>query len=439
MKNMIERRIPRPMMMARRAHHESMKKLLIVLLLFLFITLAGCDVPTDPAAALLAKLVAYEMRFVTIGGLEPVLTEEPRFGPHPTPHAVGQIEIDRDEFPEPTVLTTPYEQDFAMNMAVAIHEARIVFEQCVGLIPGEYCLTSTDQFDYSLKIEGEGDRLSVDLYRSESGITMEGAFLGVYAEIMEFDLIDDKVLFDYVRENMTQNGGDETHDLYYDRFDESGDTISIGLDLTDETYLEYLIHDRGTGGWFSLYDDATESSVTRLDMTTDRFVSETFYPDGSTNMTIVYDNERRSLTYHAWEAHGVPRASLKWNLLDVEGWDRAVYHTYADDEVYQGETRVLETFTVYVAPEEVYPVAQATYEFSPESLTAGLVDLTLVGLHFDAIPFDRLSTDLGRLAEDRLAALAAYGLSADMAENRAALLAMVPYRADLPMMQELFD
>jgi len=215
--------------------------------------------------------------------------------------------------------------------------------------------------------------------------------------------------------------------------------ISVGLDLFDEAYHEYIIRDRETGDQILLGGNAEESFTTHLDTGSDRIVVMTLDALGAvTYVNLVYGIQRRSLTYQTWEDEGTSHASLTWNLYDVAGWDRAAIWACANDAIYQGETRMLETFSVEVAPEENYPFANARYEFEPGALTAGLVDLSDFGLLFTEITAQRLLTDLDNLSADRLAVMALYGFGPDVAVNRNLVFAMVPFRADPGLIDTLF-
>lgn len=376
------------------------------------------------------KIVFYQTKLIELNGLDDAQMEEELSYVHvPSVTASsGNDLIDREDLPqqEPFVYEgNGIDPEMIINMNAILDEFLAVLDICENYVADSFVVVDNDLFQYTIKTTLNGDYLFIESYRTD--LEQIGEF--VWINIMEFDLIEGKVLF---RHLMDINDG--RHDVYYDEFSEAGNIIHASIDVKNQTFRELQFYDReqnlmlqigrsNTGGLYMNYGP-TDGSI--------------YY---SSHRTEVGDITRYSIRYSNptsfWYIHDGSEIHLYWNLFLVQGWNKCRLNSISDDQIYQDDIERLLDFSIMISIEDKFANARRT--IAESQFTSSMMDLSDYGMFFDAVTFETLQSDIDFIDQNYLAILNQYHLSGNLSANYDYVVGMIPFRVDEDLLEGLLN
>jgi len=377
------------------------------------------------------KIVFYKTKLIELSGLEEEMIEsELSFNNNYNIILLSTDydEYNRDDLPE----QVPYvyegngiDPEFIINTTFTINEYLAVLNLCEDFEEDSFMETSYDSFDYLIKTSVDGDQLYIESYR----FYQDGGSDVFWADIMYFDMVDDKMIFKYVRDYSSSQ-----HSIYYDEFSEAGDAISIALDADNQELTYYQVFDRDINMTF----DLSNTSIGGVNMNYNAIDGSMFYGikiggDGSiTRHSIRYGSPTQF-----WYTNDAGEIYLTWNLYSASGWNKCRIYSGADDHIFIDDTEVMQDFTISISIQDVYANARLT---TTEALFAeSMMNLSDYGLYFDAVTYTQLQLDIDYIDQNFLSIINEYGLSLNMSDNYNNLISLFPFTADSTIIEEISD
>jgi hypothetical protein len=413
-----------------------MKKTFVVILLFLISMLVACNSKahstTEDQEAVKArvqqKIVFYKTKMIELSGLDEAVMENEMSFTHLS-EAMGTLydDYNREDLPqrEPIVYEgNGIDPEMMINTSATLDEYQAVLDLCEDFVEDSFVVVDYDLFRYTLKSSVEGDRLFIESYRT----LLDQPAQSMLVDIMEFDLIEGKVMFRYLRDY------DEVkREIAYDEFSEAGNIIHAQINVKDHVFLAFQIYDRERHMMIELGhpDSARTYMVFDADDGSARYSIRLGEEGNITRYNIFFGSQNASFTY----THDAEEIHLYWNLHLVQGWNRCRLFRNRDDQIFQDDTEKLLGFSISISIEDQYASARLSV---PEALfTSSLMDLSDYGLFFDAVTFDELQSNLDYIDQNFLAVLARYELSLSMSANYDYVVSLLPFLADEAILEEL--
>jgi len=429
-----------------------MKKLLILFVFLLgAITLSGCNNGSDfvfknktkqTKAEIQEKMLFYSNHLLsTIDEtlsqnlhLDSVYEEEPE---EEIPY------IYRDDLPPQ--YDYPYnpdipDPDFIRHSAEALNLYYETINLCDEFEEDVFCTIVHEGFDLYIRVKLEEDELFIEAYRYDSYSYFNTKHSFVNVEYMYLNMIDEKVFLEVVRDDKQKMNDSETQYVYYDVYYESGDMLNISVNMKMEADVHYQKFLKSEKSVFAFSNSEEGKGFNYTDSENNVFHSLSLYENGDIRgIYVVYGYHNPQFKFFYFPTNPWENVQMTWNLFDVAGWDRVVLNEYGHDQIFNGETEVLQDFSTLF---EVYPELSTaiTYIFmNKESVTQDIVDLSRYGLSFDFITLDEVNEDLEFLQNNHVSILEEYGFAEDMSKNKQKLLDLIPYFADETIVAELFN
>jgi hypothetical protein len=279
---------------------------------------------------------------------------------------------------------------------MTLEELKNKVNACEDYVEGDYCITSNEEGtnEFHTKAYIEDERLYIESYSTTNAYNYES----VNAEIMYYNIVDDKIMFEYVRDyrdNMSRN-------LYFDRFIEGETMINIAI---EEGNYENIYYQETTNENVFLYVNRYgESAINYLSIEDGKTISlDNGTEGGSRHLYIGYLVGSNDLVYYREFENEV---SLTWNLLEVSGWD----YLWTNDVT---NSRLYEDYTKYTTNESIVfdeSISLDTYmnselrsyvtlRYEGSEMSEGIFDLTDYGLLFDKISYEEVTNDIENIDE----------------------------------------
>lgn len=375
------------------------------------------------------KINFYKAKLIELSGLdEEMMSGELSFN---NPSSIMLLstwydEYDREDLPEqvPVVYEgNGIDPEFMINTTLTINNFLEVLDVCTDFVKDNFMEVEYGSYNYLIKASVEGDQLYIESYHYYADSSSDG----LWTNIMYFDLIEGKVIFKYVRDYLSTQ-----HYMYYDEFSETGDAISIALDVKNNLFTFYQIYNRETNMSF----DLSNTSTGGIHM---NYIAI----DGSSSFGVKIDEGgdiiRYSMRYGSptqfWYTFDNGEIYLTWNLYLAQGWNRCWIYSAADDHIFMDDTEVLEDFSIGISIQDAYANARLTT--TTEEFTESMMNLTEYGLYFDAVTYSQLQADIDYMDQNFLLIMGEYGLSLNMEDNYDYLLNLFPFVADDTIIQEI--
>ncbi len=413
-----------------------MKKTFIVIIIFMLSMIMACNnnahSTTEDQEAVKArvqqKIVFYKTKLIELSGLDEAVMENEMSFTHLS-EAMGTLydDYDREDLPqqEPFVFVgNGIDPEMMINTSAILEEYQAVLDLCDDYEEDSFVVVDYEPFRYTLKSSVEGDLLFIESYRT----LLDQPQQSVSVDIMEFDLIEGKVMFRYLRD-YEESG----HEIAYEEFSETGNIIHAQINVKDHMFLAFQMYDRERHMMIELGHPDPERTYMNYG-TGDGSIYYSIQlgeEGGITRYSIRYGFHPVSFTY----THDAAEIHLFWNLHLAQGWNRCRLFRNQDDQIFQNEIEKLQDFSVWISIEDRYASARLSI---PEALfTSSLMDLSDYGLFFDAVTFDELQSNLDYIDQNYLAILAQYELSLNMSANYDYVVSMLPFSADEAILEEL--
>jgi hypothetical protein len=413
-----------------------MKKTFIVIIIFMLSMIMACNnnahSTTEDQEAVKArvqqKIVFYKTKLIELSGLDEAVMENEMSFTHLS-EAMGTPydDYDREDLPqrEPIVFEgNGIDPEMMINTSAILEEYLAVLDLCDDYVEDSFVVVDYEPFRYTLKSSVEGDLLFIESYRT----LLDQPSQSVAVDIMEFDLIEGKVMFRYLRDY-----DDVNREIAYEEFSETGNILHAQINAKDHSFVAFQLYDRERNLMIRL--SHPDSSRTYMNFDADdgsaKYSIRLGEEGNITRYNILFGFQTASFTY----SHDAEEIHLYWNLHLVQGWNRCRLFSYHDDQIFQNEIEKLQDFSVSISIEERFAGARLTI---PEALfTSSLMDLSDYGLFFDAVTFDELQSNLDYIDQNYLAILAQYELSLNMSANYDYVVSMLPFSADEAILEEL--
>ncbi len=377
------------------------------------------------------KIVFYKTKLIELSGLEEEMIEsELSFNNNYNIMLLSTSydEYNRDDLPEQVPFVyegNGIDPEFIINTTFTINEYLAVLDLCEDFEEDSFMETSYDSFNYLIKTSVDGDQLYIESYRfyQDSGSDV------FWADIMYFDMVDDKMIFKYVRDyNSSQ------HSIYYDEFSETGDAISIALDADNEELTYYQVFDRDINMTF----DLSNTSIGGVYMNYNAIDGSIFYCIKiGEDESIIRHSIRYGSPTQFWYTNDEGEVYLTWNLYSASGWNKCRIYSSADDHIFMDDTEVLQDFTISISIQDVY--ANARFTTTEALFTESMMNLSDYGLYFAAVTYTQLQLDIDYIDQNFLSIINEYGLSLNMSDNYNNLISLFPFTSDSTVIEEISD
>ncbi|MBU1143505.1 MAG: hypothetical protein KKH92_07670 [Firmicutes bacterium] len=429
-----------------------MKKLFIILVLFLgAITISGCantgdgygfkNTSKQTKAEIQEKIQSYSDQLKANGGgllnsNQSLSSDSGDEFPEDTP------KINREDLPPE--YDYPYDPDvvdpfFTQNAAMILDLYHEALDLCDEFEEDVFCTINYDEYDLYLRVKNEEEQLFIEAYHYHSTSSFGGNSF-VNAELMYLNRLDEKVYFELVRDFRERSGDYEIHNLYYDRYYESGDMLNISLNMNAEFDVYYQNYVRENHNVFLFSNSEEGRYYNYKDTATNKFHS-LGYRDGIevSNRFVGYGTHNPTFRYSFNWNSIYPPIQLTWNTLDITGWDSVELNENAHDRIFSGSEEVLADFSSVFSVYEDIMTAETYIFVHEEEITQGLISLSDYGLSFGNVTIEELISDIPFLENNYARILEEYGFVEDMAQNKTILLNMFPYLGNQDIIDELFN
>lgn len=351
--------------------------------------------------------------------------------------------INRDDLPPQ--YDYPYNPDlpdpeFLRHAAETLNLYYETLHLCDKFEEDVFCTIVHEGFDLYIRVKLEDDQLFIEAYRYDSYTSFQSKHSFVNTEYMYLNLIDEKIYLEVVRDDQEKIGDYERHQVYYDVYYESGDMFNVSVNKKMEADVSYQKFMKSTRSVFAFSNSEEGKGFNYTDSEHSIFHSLSYDPNGDIRgIYVVYGYHNPQFKVFHFPNNFFGDTQLTWNLFDVSGWDRVILNESGHDQIFNGETEVLQDFSTLF---EVYPELSTaiTYIFmNKEDVTEDVINLSRYGLSFDLITLEEVNEDLLFLQNNYVSILEEYGFDEDMSKNKQKLLDLFPYFANEAIVAELFN
>ncbi|MBI9009951.1 MAG: hypothetical protein JEZ05_07960 [Tenericutes bacterium] len=378
------------------------------------------------------KIEFYVQKLLILGNLEGEIMESNNnleTKDSPMKLSTGYEDYDREDLPEQYMIESAgINPEFIIITTDTLDQFTQILDSCESFVEGEFVNVTYFERDYVIKMSTNEDLLYIESYHYE----VVDEVTTIHAEIMNFDLIEEKIFFEYVRDYQGRNN----HIIYYDEFDEAGNIINIALNVDDNELSSYQIYDRALDKTFYIYNASGEYHMNYSNHSNDGNASFSIELDNKGAITR-YNLQYRYINYSQsfWYTLEDGNIHLMWNLYLTEGWNKCrVYNNY-DNKIYLDETELLEDFTISISIQDRYANARLTILES--EFSESLMDLSDYGLLFNDVTYLELQSDIDYIDEFYISIIEDYGLSLNMENCYNTLFETIPYNVDSTVVQSI--
>ena len=309
---------------------------------------------------------------------------------------------------------------------------------CEEFVEDVFCKITIEDTNILYKVRNEGHQLFIEAYHSSSFINDAGSMDYVTASIIYIDMIDDQMRYERILDTKRIRNDIEDRSISYHLYQESGDLINFGVNLLLNKDYFYQKYDRATETTFQFSNTEGDLNFKYNDYPNDILYLLNFIDDKVSTNLVSFGFSNAVLRYNYSNPTGVPRYELRWNLLDISGWDKVVVFDRVPAHVYNQDLEVLEDFTTEVTISDVTS-AETYIRVAKEDITENLLNLSLYGLSFNQITIEELNQGITYLEDNHENLLKEHGFSLNIDRNRSKLLDLFPYLADQDLVEELFE
>lgn len=309
---------------------------------------------------------------------------------------------------------------------------------CEEFVEDVFCKITIEDTNILYKVRNEGHQLFIEAYHSSSFINDAGNMDYVTASIIYIDMIDDQMRYERILDTKRIRNDIEDRSISYHLYQESGDLINFGVNLLLNKDYFYQKYDRATETTFQFSNTEGDLNFKYNDYPNDILYLLNFIDDKVSTNLVSFGFSNAVLRYNYSNPTGVPRYELRWNLLDISGWDKVVVFDRVPAHVYNQDLEVLEEFTTEVTISDVTS-AETYIRVAKEDITENLLNLSLYGLSFNQITIEELNQGITYLEDNHENLLKEHGFSLNIDRNRSKLLDLFPYLADQDLVEELFE
>lgn len=418
----------------------QMKRLVITLSFVLFLTIVSCstdnnastDQANTPGTAKVDvedKIVFYKGKLIELSGIEGEMLESEMNYYHS--NDVINLsnfydEYDREELPKrekPDYTNSGVNPENLIITADTLNSFTSILDSCEDFKDNEFFNTTYDLSEYKIKMFTNGDELYIESYRYNLEDTSS-----IRVDIMHFNLIEDKVHFEYLRENRSS----DSHRLYYDSFSETGDVINIALDVKTSKLTNYQLYDRSINKSVYLNYFAGALSMNFKNHSDDGEASYSIVIDDQDNISR-YNLQYRESIQDFWYTKDGENIHLFWNLFLVDGWNKCRVYNNNDDKIYKDDAELLEDFEINIDTKSGFANARITVIES--AFTESFMNLSDFGLFFDFVTYSQLQMDIDYIDTNFISIIEGYGLTTDMGNNYNVLYDTIPFVPDDSIIQ----
>jgi len=388
--------------------------------------------PEEVKANIEDMIYFYIDKLIELGGIEDELLESEIYYESSNEKILlssGYTEYDKDNLPEQVVteyLENGIDPELMIITTDTLNEFMTVLLACETFLEDEYFTLSVDELEYTMKFSVNGNELYIESYRH---MMEDPDFLAI--DLMYFDLVVDKVVFKYVRDYRSS----EDSYMYYDEFSETGDIISIALNVDQSMFILYQIYDRERNMTFEL----SNTFIHGVSMGYNASDGSIFYGieiDDAGNINR-YSMRYGGFPQNFWYVKENEQISLMWNLYLAEGWNKCWIDSSGYDYIFLNDTRLLEDFNISISIADRY--ANARIIVPDSAFTENVMNMTDYGLMFDAVTFAELNADIEYIEQNYQSIIEMYGLSIDMEDNYEILYDVLPFTANESIVEDILE
>ena len=292
----------------------------------------------------------------------------------------------KDDFNELTKLSTYIDEKEVDAVKTRLEDFKEDMDNCTDFIEGEFCAEGLS-FDSTIMAKTREDKLYLEYYFSyDEGTKVK------YGGIMFFDLVEELLYFEFVREDNRLFEGNIHSQKDYDKFSEEEYSMSIDIYSSGSTRYSYHNYDDtiinefviGNQSPHSYYWDSEKGVMFYTSYNSDLELS---------NYSIRFnDSYKYALQYYYHPNVGEHRRVITWNLLKTTGWDYIESSSYSDCKVFKDDTEILIGFdTVMLIDNTEY--AHTTMVISKELITQSVIDLSDYGVSFNEVEWSKIQTE----------------------------------------------
>jgi len=345
---------------------------------------------------------------------------------------------DREELPRgevPIFTQERFDTEFILPMMEVLSGVNEALENCAEFQENDFCTILGEDANYKIKVLNEGDKLYIEAYIYQYTEEYDLVFSSVSASIMYFDMVNDELVFEHVRDYQTHFRGELRHTVYYDRFSQNGGVINVEFDGFNHENIYYQKYDASTNDVFLVTNSEEGYGINYKDAGTDTFYGITLNPNQEIDsLRIFYGTFDPVLGYSSYGTFGY----LNWNIFEIDGWNRVSVSEYEADHLYYNDTLLLDGFDLNIEIQEGDTDARLRLAIDPSELSAGIVSLSDYGLSFQMISYEQLLSDIAYFTDNYETVLIEQGFPESLEERYSYLYQMVPVFADEEIVLELF-
>lgn len=276
-----------------------------------------------------------------------------------------------------------FSSEVILNNTIFLDEVKHHMASCDGFSNNELCTYVNEDMNYSIKVEVNGDLMNVTYYVYRKEAEKEIEWLNVVK--LSLDTLEDgRIKFLNSDEVYHTNG---KHRYFYYDFIEDENWITLGNWEDGSVFYNYYDAINGDSynynKYFSIY--GIETFVSRYNPNDKIEYSINLVNDEIDSYKLNFFNDKgRLFEYNFYDINN-GELSLKWNLLEADGWEYFTRNNYKKIKLYGPDGILLDdSFRIYLSLKDTgFDFLHASKKIQEEEFNDTLISLNDYGLSFD--------------------------------------------------------
>lgn len=381
-------------------------KLIMILLLMLIVT--GCKQSSDPnngevlssndgansKAQIIAKVDFYIDKIISFTGGE--IEGEGSVGPRLVKLSDSGNFYTRDNFS--IYYNQSHNADYVdlesmMNMNMTLEMLKDFVDRCVSFDEGVFCDVDGNNGEFvKIKMQIDGDRLLIESF----SYSKVGTYKRIFSEMMYFDIIDEQMYFEYLRDHYSNINGVEDRNIYFDLFFEGTRSINTAVNVmyNDHVYYQENSSDGKTKIRFEYNNNESYFSFFDYENGIEYFIQN---PADYDYLSVgYYDGLNRVFRISHSLINNNDVYILEYNILELDCWDN-FFMVDNNVTLYNNDEIIMSEFVMHGSLWIYNQYVEGRINIEPLNLTEGVISLNDYGGVFDFVTLVDINFDIVRL------------------------------------------
>lgn len=353
-----------------------------------------CDDGANSKAQIIAKVDFYIDKIISFTGGE--IEGEGSIGPRLVKLSDSGNFYTKDNFS--TYYNQSHDADYVdlesmMNMNMTLEMLKDFVDRCVSFDEGVFCDVIDNNGELvKIKMQIDGDRLLIESF----SYSKVGTYKRILSEMMYFDIVDEQMYFEYLRDHYSNINGVEDRNVYFDLFFEGTRSINTAVNVMDNDHVYYQENssDSKTKIRFEYNNNESYFSYFDYENGVEYFIQN---PADYDYLSVgYYDGLNRVFRISHSLINNNDVYILEYNILELDCWDKFFM---VDDDVtlYNNDEIIMSELVMHGSLWIYNQYVEGRINIEPLNLTEGVISLNDYGGVFDFVTLVDINFDIERL------------------------------------------